>query len=207
MGYPNRRYRVVDGKLEKVWTGTNDPGWFVNKADAWGAAAQSEINKRMSDRVPPPPSPEAAPVSFAAAINEPAETLIKTVEAGIDGGDDAVKPAPELVEQPEPSPPPPPPPPPPMPDATASDDDYETWKGPALRAEIKARTGKGPKVGAESTKVAMVERLRDIDAQRDGFEQKIGEAYAEVGEAGAVKVVAENSDGKPVVVPPAEIAE
>lgn len=156
MGYPNRRYRVVDGKLEKVWNGTNDPGWFMTKAEAW-AAEEARLNKAeaakliipFGDWVPdlPPPTPETELVSFGAAINEPAETLIKTVEAGINAGGG-----------------------------------YETWKGPALRSEIKARTGKGPKVGADSSKVAMIERLRDIDAQRDGFEQKMGEAYKVVDE-------------------------
>lgn len=43
--------------------------------------------------------------------------------------------------------------------------DYENWKAPQLRAEIKARTGKGPRVGTESSKVAMAERLRGLDAE------------------------------------------
>ena len=34
MGYPNRRYRVVDGKLVKRWDAPGD-GWFVTKAEAW----------------------------------------------------------------------------------------------------------------------------------------------------------------------------
>ena len=36
MGYPNRRYRVVDGKLAKRWDSPSD-GWFVTKAEAWEA--------------------------------------------------------------------------------------------------------------------------------------------------------------------------
>ena len=124
MGYPNRRYRVVDGKLEKVWTGTNDPGWFVNKADAWAAVA--------------------APV----AVQEPAG----------------------------------------QPEGNADDSGYEAWKGPALRKEIKARTGKGLKPGAESTKAAMVARLRDLDLTGWPVPPEMEP----------------KSDGKPVVVPPAE---
>lgn len=37
MSYQNRRYRVVDGKLEKVWNGTNEPGWFKTKVEARAA--------------------------------------------------------------------------------------------------------------------------------------------------------------------------
>lgn len=138
MGYPNRRYRVVDGKLEKVWNGTNDPGWFVAKADAWAAE-------------------EAR--------------LIKA----------AAKPTPFGEWKPGLPPPPPP--------ATAQTEtaDYETWKGPKLRSEIKARTGKGPKVGAESTKVAMIERLRALDYEP--MEPEPEEP---------------KPDGKPVVIPPGE---
>jgi len=32
--YHNRRYKVVDGKLEKRWDSPTD-GWFVTKAEAW----------------------------------------------------------------------------------------------------------------------------------------------------------------------------
>ena len=106
MGYQNRRYRVVDGKIEKRWDGTKEPGWFMTKAEAWAAVA--------------------APVARQEAVEQPG----------------------------------PPPPPSPEPEPAG----YETWKGPMLRSEIKARTGKGPKVGAESTKVAMIERLRELDA-------------------------------------------
>ena len=38
MGYQNRRYRVVNNKLEKVWNGTTEPGWFLTKAEAWAHA-------------------------------------------------------------------------------------------------------------------------------------------------------------------------
>ena len=34
--YHNRRYKVVDGKLEKRWDSPTD-GWFVTKAEAWDA--------------------------------------------------------------------------------------------------------------------------------------------------------------------------
>ena len=37
MGYQNRRYRVVDGKLAKRWDGADEPGWFVTKVEAWAA--------------------------------------------------------------------------------------------------------------------------------------------------------------------------
>ena len=107
MGYQNRRYRVVDGKLAKRWDGADEPGWFVTKAEAWAAV-----------NVPPAP---------------PTVEEVKEVE-----------------------------------DAKASEAetaDYETWKGPELRAEIKARTGKGLKVGKESSKVAMILRLRGLDAE------------------------------------------
>jgi hypothetical protein len=102
MSYVRRRYRVVDGKLKKVWNGTNEPGWFKVKADAWAAAA-----------VPQEPHPTA-----------PTEKVAEGTPAA----------------------------------------DYETWKAPQLRAEIKVRTGKGPKVGTESSKVAMIEKLRGLDA-------------------------------------------
>ena len=125
MGYPNRRYRVIDGKLAKRWDGLNDPEWFVKKADAWAAE----------------------------------EARVK-----------AVKPEPVVIPEDEP----------PV-------DDYETWKGPQLRKEIKARTGKGPKVGAESSKVAMIERLRGLDYEPMEPEPEELE-----------------SDGKPVVIPPGE---
>ena len=111
MGYQNRRYRVVDGKLAKRWDGADEPGWFVTKAEAWAAV-----------NVPPVPPTEAKAAKDKA-----------------------------------------PPPPPPIPETETVD--YETWKGPELRAEIKARTGKGPKVGKESSKVAMISRLRGLDAE------------------------------------------
>ena len=107
MGYQNRRYRVVDGKLAKRWDGADEPGWFLTKAEAWAAV-----------NVPPAP---------------PTVEEVKEVE-----------------------------------DAKASEAetaDYETWKGPELRAEIKDRTGKGPKVGKESAKDAMVARLHGLDAE------------------------------------------
>ncbi len=37
MGYPNRRYCVVDGKIAKRWDGTSDPEWHMTKAEAWEA--------------------------------------------------------------------------------------------------------------------------------------------------------------------------
>ncbi len=36
MSYPNRRYRVVDGKLAKRWDAPGD-GWYVTKVEAWEA--------------------------------------------------------------------------------------------------------------------------------------------------------------------------
>ena len=41
-------------------------------------------------------------------------------------------------------------------------DDYASWKMPALRDELKARTGKGPNFGTKKT--AMIEALQDLDA-------------------------------------------
>ena len=114
MGYQNRRYRVVDGKLAKRWDGADEPGWFVTKADAWDAVRPA-VDK-ATDAPPAPP----------------------TVEATV---------------------------PPPTPTPEPKTADYETWKGPGLRAEIKARTGKGPKVGKESSKDAMISRLRSLDAE------------------------------------------
>ncbi len=39
MGYQNRRYSVIDGKLQKRWDATPDPRWFVTKEEAWEADA------------------------------------------------------------------------------------------------------------------------------------------------------------------------
>lgn len=36
MSYQNRRYRVVDGKLQKRWDAPGE-GWFVTKVEAWAA--------------------------------------------------------------------------------------------------------------------------------------------------------------------------
>ena len=41
MGYQNRRYRVVDGKLAKRWDGADEPGWFVTKAEALAATPKT----------------------------------------------------------------------------------------------------------------------------------------------------------------------
>lgn len=110
MSYQNRRYRVVDGKLEKVWNGTNEPGWFKTKAEAWAAVA----------------APVGSTDEFPAAAPE--------------------APTPVPVEAPQ---------------GTG----YETWKANQLKSEIKARTGKGPRVGTESSKAAMIERLRALDSE------------------------------------------
>ena len=105
MGYQNRRYRVVDGKLAKRWDGADEPGWFVTKAEAWDAVSVP-LDAEVAE-----PAPHAPPTTVGLAP------------------------------------------------------DYETWKGPELRAEIKARTGKGPKVGKESSKDAMISRLHGLDAE------------------------------------------
>ena len=143
MGYPNRRYSVVDGKLAKRWDGTNDPGWFMTKVEA---RAAEEARLKKAANVPfggwTPGLPPAA--STPAPESEPVE--------------------------------------------------YEDWTVKNLRSEIKARTGKGPKVGAESTKVAMIERLRRL------LESDMGWTGAPV----PVDAEEPKPDGKPVVAPPAE---
>ncbi len=117
MGYPNRRYRVKDGKLEKRWDGTDDPEWFVQKADAWAAVPGSApVPVSVPEPAAPPEAPEAEP------------------------------PATDAPEAPE------------APAAT----DYENWKMPQLREELKARTGKGPRPG--TMKKTVVDKLRELDA-------------------------------------------
>lgn len=54
MGYPNRRYRVKDNKLEKRWDGTSEPDWFLTKADAWATV------KPAPAQAPAPPGPAPA---------------------------------------------------------------------------------------------------------------------------------------------------
>ena len=39
--------------------------------------------------------------------------------------------------------------------------DYESWKWPLLRDELKTRTGKGPQPGMK--KIMLIERLRQLD--------------------------------------------
>ena len=57
MGYQNRRYRVVDGKLAKRWDGADEPGWFVTKAEAWAAVRPAA--DKATDAPPAPPTVEA----------------------------------------------------------------------------------------------------------------------------------------------------
>ncbi len=49
MSYQNRRYRVVDGKLQKRWDAPGE-GWFMTKAEAWAAvkppAPPTELPRR-----------------------------------------------------------------------------------------------------------------------------------------------------------------
>ena len=37
MQVANRRYRVIDGRLEKAWHGSNEDGWRASKQAAWEA--------------------------------------------------------------------------------------------------------------------------------------------------------------------------
>ena len=57
MGYQNRRYRVVGGKLAKRWDGADEPGWFVTKAEAWAAVRPAA--DKATDAPPAPPTVEA----------------------------------------------------------------------------------------------------------------------------------------------------
>lgn len=56
-----RRYRVVEGRLQKKWTGDED-GWFVTKAEAWAAWEQFRN---------PPPAPRTAPESAVEGFEAP----------------------------------------------------------------------------------------------------------------------------------------
>ncbi len=92
MGYQNRRYRVVDGKLEKRWDAPGE-GWFVTKADAWAAVAAAK------DEAPPE----------GVGLTPP----------------------------------------------------YDQYRFKQLRAEIKRRTGKGPKRGTNTA--GLIEALDVLD--------------------------------------------
>ena len=116
MGYPNRRYRVRDGKLEKRWDAPDGADWFVNKADALAAAAKPAP-------AAPKPRPAATPAPPAAAA------------------------------------------PPPMPTPTGPfappATDYESWKMPQLREELRTRTGEGTRPGA--SKKDVIGKLQELD--------------------------------------------
>ncbi len=47
--YRDRRYLVVDGRLKKKWSTPPEPGWFVEKADAWAAHAEKIAEAKASD--------------------------------------------------------------------------------------------------------------------------------------------------------------
>ncbi len=55
MSYENRRYRMgPDGRLEKRWDATDEPGWFKTKVEAWGAAQKAaEAVEPQSEPEPP----------------------------------------------------------------------------------------------------------------------------------------------------------
>jgi hypothetical protein len=42
MSYQERRYRVVAGRLEKVWDGRNESGWYKTKDEALAAVNAPE---------------------------------------------------------------------------------------------------------------------------------------------------------------------
>jgi hypothetical protein len=45
----NRRYKVVNGKLEKRWDAPE--GWHVTKADAWAEVAPKKVSpKKVSPK-------------------------------------------------------------------------------------------------------------------------------------------------------------
>jgi hypothetical protein len=57
MGYQNRRYRVnKDGKFEKRWDGTDEPGWYMTKEAAMDAftAPLEAAEKPRKPRAPKP---------------------------------------------------------------------------------------------------------------------------------------------------------
>ena len=197
MGYPNRRYRVVDSKLAKRWdeAGTTDPEWFVTKVEAWAAeevrikkaaglaktaAARAAKAQKDKDVLAAKEAKAAAEEAErkAAEEAEAAEVVDEPVEQV--AGDGSVI-TDEDVE-------------------AATGDDYESWSGARLLSEIETRT-----LGAGSSKAGMIERLRDNDAQRARRPKPEAEAeVVEEAEAGPEEVV---GGGKPVVIPPAETAE
>ena len=61
MGYQNRRYRVVDGKLEKRWDAPVE-GWFMTKAEAWAAVKPPESVEAVETHQEAAPPPERVPL-------------------------------------------------------------------------------------------------------------------------------------------------
>ena len=78
MGYPNRRYRVKDGKLEKRWDGTDDPEWFMTKAEARAAVPGSAPVPVSVPEPAAPPEPPAAetPAAFASSSFVPSQNVV-----------------------------------------------------------------------------------------------------------------------------------
>ena len=72
IGYQNRRYKVVMGKLEKSWKNPPPAGWYVKKSDAWAAYQEEIAEAKVFDdalaakkalratQTPPDPNPEVS---------------------------------------------------------------------------------------------------------------------------------------------------
>ncbi len=69
MNYANRRYRVVNGKLEKHWKGGDENGWFVKKIDALEASIAA------TPRLPPAEDPAPAALKVVEPDSPPRDTL------------------------------------------------------------------------------------------------------------------------------------
>ena len=82
MSYQNRRYRVVAGKVEKRWDGTDEPGWFKTKVEAWAAVAPPPVSEPETS-LPEPEPEESQPATAESeadpqapeAVEKPAEIL------------------------------------------------------------------------------------------------------------------------------------
>jgi len=94
MGYQNRRYLVVDGKLKKSWVNPPPAGWFKEKADALADNEKKISEERARDDAlaaekanadaPAPPdaaTPPAPPETPAATGGESNTNETPEVEA------------------------------------------------------------------------------------------------------------------------------
>lgn len=68
MSYDKRRYKVINGKLEKRWADEHEDGWFKAKADAWAdfEASLSPQSEKVSA-----PAPDPAPKKTAGKKGRP----------------------------------------------------------------------------------------------------------------------------------------